>query len=234
MLLWRALLAISLPFIQIRPTIMNHIVLLGDSVFDNAAYVNGGPDVGAQMRATAPPGWRSTVLARDGSVTRDVAAQVGELPADATHLVVSAGGNDALIEAPVLTHPVSSVAMALERMAAVARRFENHYRAMLKSIIAAHKPTAVCTIYEPRFTEPLMQLHTCAALKFFNDTLLRIAIESGVPVLDLRLICADDACYANPIEPSVQGGQRIATAILHLVEQHDFSRPQTAVFGAPR
>ena len=213
---------------------MNHIVLLGDSVFDNAAYVNGGPDVGAHLGAMLPPGWQSSVVARDGSVTHDVAAQVNRLPADASHLVVSVGGNDALIEAPLLTHPVSNVAMALERLAAVAQRFENNYRAMLNSVRSARKPTAICTIYEPRFPEPMMRLHTCAALKFFNDTLLKIAIETELPVLDLRLVCAEDSCFANPIEPSVQGGQRIAAAILQLVTQHDFSTPHTAVFGAPR
>ena len=29
---------------------MKHIVLLGDSIFDNAAYVAGGPDVVKQLR----------------------------------------------------------------------------------------------------------------------------------------------------------------------------------------
>ena len=31
---------------------MKHIVLLGDSIFDNAAYVGGGPDVIEQLRST--------------------------------------------------------------------------------------------------------------------------------------------------------------------------------------
>ncbi|MGZ8470667.1 MAG: SGNH/GDSL hydrolase family protein, partial [Gemmatirosa sp.] len=34
---------------------MRHLVLLGDSIFDNAAYVRGGPDVVAQVRARLPP-----------------------------------------------------------------------------------------------------------------------------------------------------------------------------------
>jgi hypothetical protein len=29
---------------------MKHIVLLGDSIFDNGAYVNGGPDVVTQLK----------------------------------------------------------------------------------------------------------------------------------------------------------------------------------------
>jgi lysophospholipase L1-like esterase len=224
-------LAIRIVIIQINPLIMNHIVLLGDSVFDNAAYIDGGPDVGTQLRAALPSGWQSTVLARDGSVTRDVASQLDALPSAATHLVVCVGGNDALIEAPVLTHPVSTVAMAMERMSLVARRFEASYRAMLAAVLRESAPAAVCTIYEPRFPDPLMQLQTCAALRHFNDALLRIAFEFRVPVLDLRLVCTDDACYANPIEPSIIGGRRIAAAILNLVSQHDFSSARTTVFG---
>jgi hypothetical protein len=38
----------------------------------------------------------------DGHVTADVAAEVANLPGDATHLVVSAGGNDALFAKPMV------------------------------------------------------------------------------------------------------------------------------------
>src|SRR2546430_620065 len=81
---------------------MTHIVLLGDSVFDNAAYVAGGPDVLAQLRAIVPQGWQASLNARDGAGVRDVYAQLDHIPNDATHLVVSAGGNDALGEAAFL------------------------------------------------------------------------------------------------------------------------------------
>jgi hypothetical protein len=33
-------------------------------------------------------------------------------------------------------------------------------------------------------------------------------------VIDLRLICSEPADYANPIEPSGPGGQKIARAIV--------------------
>ena len=51
---------------------MNHIVLLGDSIFDNAAYVGGGPDVIEQLKSILPRDWQATLLAVDGSVTTDV------------------------------------------------------------------------------------------------------------------------------------------------------------------
>ena len=74
---------------------MTHVVLLGDSIFDNARYVPGGPAVVDQLRASLPGG-RATLLAVDGAVAADVPRQLAALPADATHLAVSAGGNDAL------------------------------------------------------------------------------------------------------------------------------------------
>ena len=75
---------------------MGHIVLLGDSIFDNAAYVPGEPDVVSQVSAKLPHGWRATLCAVDGAVTRSVEQQLQDIPIDATHLVVSVGGNDAL------------------------------------------------------------------------------------------------------------------------------------------
>ncbi|WP_167858623.1 hypothetical protein [Methylobacterium nonmethylotrophicum] len=32
-------------------------------------------------------------------------------------------------------------------------------------------------------------------------------------LLDLRVVCGADADFANPIEPSVQGGEKIAAAV---------------------
>jgi hypothetical protein len=34
---------------------MGHAVLLSDSLFDNAAYAAGAPDVGSQLQAQLPP-----------------------------------------------------------------------------------------------------------------------------------------------------------------------------------
>jgi len=39
---------------------MGHILLVGDSIFDNKAYVNG-PDVINQLRAKLPEGWKATL-----------------------------------------------------------------------------------------------------------------------------------------------------------------------------
>jgi hypothetical protein len=133
---------------------MTHLVLLGDSIFDNGAYVPGEPDVVRQLRPLLPPGWRATLLAVDGDVTSDVPAQLRRLPADASHLAVSVGGNDALRRIGVFEEAASTVAGALGRLAAVVETFERDYRAMLEAVAGRALPVALCTIYDPRFPDP--------------------------------------------------------------------------------
>jgi lysophospholipase L1-like esterase len=191
-----------------------HVVLLGDSVLDNAGYLRGGgPDVAAQLRVRLPPGWRATLLARGGSVAADVASQLGRLPPDATHLVVSAGGNDAGRREGVLAEPARSVADGLARIAAVREGFARDYRAMLGAAHRRGLPMACCSIYDPRFPEPGRRQVTVAALAAFNDVITREAFARGIPLLDLRLICDREEDFAGPTGPSVRGGAKIAAAI---------------------
>jgi hypothetical protein len=75
---------------------MYHAVLSGDSIVDHAAHVTGGPDVRSQLEAELTPDWRVTLLGVDGNRTLAVIAQNQRLPHDASYLVVSVGGNDAL------------------------------------------------------------------------------------------------------------------------------------------
>ena len=193
---------------------MPHIVLLGDSVFDNAAYVAGGPDVVRQLRAILPPGWRATLSARDGAVIADLAGQLQKLPAEPSHLVVSIGGNNALGEAALLDAGVASMAEALELMTRVRERFQSAYIRMLDQLLEKHLSIAVATIYEPRFAEPARRRLAATALAVLNDIVTRQAFARQIDLIDLRTICDEDADFANAIEPSVHGGAKIARAIL--------------------
>jgi hypothetical protein len=211
---------------------MNHVVLLGDSIFDNKAYVGNGPDVVEQLSDMLPSGWHASLLAVDGASTHDVKYQLERLPPDATHVVVSAGGNDALGHADMLQEWTWSAARVLDRLADIRDGFQKDYRAMLDGILARKLPTAVCTIYDARFDDPDMRRIANTALTVFNDVITREAFARGLPLIDLRLIFSDDADYANPIEPSVQGGAKIARAITTLLATHDFISPRTEIYVA--
>jgi hypothetical protein len=211
---------------------MPHVVLLGDSVFDNALYVAGNPDVRALLQACIPDDWRVTLLAVDGDRAQDIAEQLQHLPHDASHLMVSVGGNDALDNLDFLTAPAASVAAALEGLAGIAEDFERVYQQMLREVLQHHLPTALCTIYYPRFDDPILQRLAVTALTVFNDVIIRAAFAAGVPLLDLRFICAAEADYANPLEPSVAGGAKIAASMAKLILEHDFTQDRTAVFAS--
>ena len=195
---------------------MPHVVLLGDSIFDNAAYVGRGPDVVAQLAAALPAGWRATLLAVDGAVIDDVGRQLARIPGDATHLVVSAGGNDALAHTGLLDRPATSSAQVLGWLADAVEGFERRYRRLLDEIVRLGLPTTLCTIYEGNLGPPVQRLAR-TALAVFDDAILRLAAERGLPTIELRHVCTEPADYANPIEPSVRGGEKIARAIVRVV-----------------
>lgn len=207
-----------------------HIVLLGDSIFDNAAYVGGGPDVVRQLAERLPQGSRASLLAVDGAVVNGVARQLGRIPANATQLVVSAGGNDALEASGVLGEKVRTVAEAVGRLAAISEAFAQGYRAMLDEVLALRLPTALCTIYDANYPEPERRI-IVSALSVFNDVITRAAFARGLPLIDLRLICDKPGDYANPIEPSVQGGAKIASAITRLASLDAWRGPSVVIAG---
>jgi hypothetical protein len=209
---------------------MKHIALLGDSIFDNAAYVGGGPDVCTQLRQRLPQEWHATLLAVDGSTTQDVHAQINWLPSNTSHVIISTGGNDALGHMNFLMEGANSVVNVLYRLAEICEGFQRKYHKMLLDVLSRGFQTAVCTIYYPRFPDPVLQRTAVTALTVFNDCIIREAFAAGIPLLDLRLICSEDRDYANPIEPSVAGGAKIAEAVTKLVLEHDFNIRRTQIF----
>ena len=193
---------------------MGHIVLLGDSVFDNAAYTGSEPDVVTHLRSMLPSHWKATLCAVDGATTTGLPSQARCVPADATHLFVSIGGNDALGNIDLLSTPVRSTAEALTLFGQRVAAFERNYRRGLAPILALRKPVTLCTIYNGDLPDREQAALARVALMMFNDTILRIAFEHRLPTtIDLRLICCDREDYANPIEPTGRGGRKIARAI---------------------
>ena len=213
---------------------MKHIVLLGDSIFDNRTYVNGGKDTITNLREQRPEGWNATLLAIDGSVSDSVARQLPGVPQDATHIFVSVGGNDALGEMGILQMPTSSVPDVFNELSNAGSRFETRYKLMLDAVRALDKPTAVCTIYYPRYPDATMQKMAVAALASFNDVITRLAFLAGVPLIDLRYVCDEAADYANPIEPSVAGSAKIARTIIQVANEHAYQTNKTAVYIGSR
>lgn len=121
-----------------------HIVLLGDSIFDNQSYTAGQPDVVRHLRTLVPPEWEATLCAVDGATTGSVALQFDDIPDDASHLVLSVGGNDALSHFDLLDRRLGSSREALLLYDARVGAFEDGYREVVASLAARRLPLTVC------------------------------------------------------------------------------------------
>jgi hypothetical protein len=217
----RRFMAQSLILLTGTPTIksMPHVVLLGDSIFDNASYTGGGPDVISQVRGNLPPHWKATLLAVDGATTDGIPSQLARLPSDATHLVLSVGGNNALRRSDILDRPAGSTAEAFTLLADVTREFEAAYRKAVAMCVKHRLPLVICTIYNGNFPDIAFQRRATAAVAVFNDAIIRVGGEKRLTVIELRRICDKPEDYANPIEPSSIGGAKIAKAIVRTVTE---------------
>jgi lysophospholipase L1-like esterase len=213
---------------------MTHIVLLGDSIFDNAPYVDVGEDVIHYLKHKTPSGWKATLLAIDGSVTTDIHDQVQKLPEDSTHLFLSIGGNDALRNINYLSQEAQSVSEVITGFSRLVRDFRANYVNAIKELLKEQLPITVCTIYEPSFEQADQQTIAATALTFWNDVIIQTAVADKLPIIELRQIFTSTSDYANPIEPSATGADKLSDYILEIVQNHNFTQPQTIMYGSSK
>lgn len=229
---------------------MSHPLLLGDSVFDNGAYVEAGkPDVARQVSARLPANSTATLLAVDGHVTSDVFTQIGRLPRSATHLFLSVGGNDALQYLSALERfeeELTRFSEAIEKLRQIQDTFRRSYLPVVQELLGTGLPTILCTIYNGNFQKASpgaafqrasfqqgmsLQALVDTILPIINDVILDAAIEYGLPLIDLGRALSEPALdYANPIEPSAHGGAKIAEAITEVLSNHEFATPRSEIY----
>ena len=208
-----------------------HVVLLGDSVFDNTRYVEktlhspGGPDVLDHIGSLLPEGWSATSCAYDGGTTHSLAYHLKDIPDGANHLVVSVGGNDALGASRLLdvniTQPpkkskpqkIMFFQIAMRLLQKEVARFAENYQKALDEVLDYGLPVTVCTIYNPDYGDGVSDV-VAMALSAYNDVILRYALAHGLDVFELRDVVNVPSDFTASIEPSVTGGWKIAAAIM--------------------
>ena len=206
-----------------------HIVLIGDSIFDNGGYVDEGDSVIEQLSRKFAENTKATLLAVDGDVTDDVYAQLEKLPSDTTHAFVSCGGNDALRIASVLNQSVESVGHAMDVFTEIKDQFEERYSRMIWAVCNKVENVTICTVHDsvPEYTERAL-----TALSIFNEVILKEAFRVNAPVIDLRLACNETQDYSSvsPIEPSKHGAKKITDLIVKVAEDHNFNLNNSSVY----
>jgi hypothetical protein len=191
---------------------VEHIVLLGDSIFDNKSYVESESDVIGHLSKILPIGSKATLLAVDGSTTSEIAAQVAQVPKDVTLIAVSVGGNDLLHRRYELNETERTGIELLGFLSSVGEEFYKQYEAAIKIVAELRIPTCLCTIYNGNLDPPESTMAK-AVVAIYNDKIYRVANRYRMAVIELRSVCTSAEDYANPIEPSGTGGKKIASAI---------------------
>jgi hypothetical protein len=191
------------------------VLLLGDSIIDNGAYVRTGePEIARQLETLLP---HHTVVKRavDGATSADVlASQIAEVER-AEHIILSAGGNDALEHIDLLEAGTETTTKdVLVRLWSIREGFRRSYAALLDRIAPIRRPVLLLTVYNPCFHghgfDRAYQQAAESAVSVINDVIQQEGRRRSFDILELRTLFDDRADYANPIEPSAIGGAKLA------------------------
>jgi len=203
-----------------------HITLLGDSILDNKAYTGSGPCVTEHLEfKLSARNWQVTNCAVDGDVVQDVIdTQIQAIPYTSSVIVVSAGGNDGLQLLSELEQEGVTLCNLFRKLKILQAQFRDRYATMLQKIERAGLPIIVCTVYHPCFerNEILTQFVSSIGVIFLNRVIRSEARRINVPIVDLAWIFNNRRDYANAIEPSSWGGDKISNNIVKVLNEHDF------------
>ena len=201
------------------------LILIGDSIFDNAVYVEPNQRCVTDHCRALLPDWNVRLWAVDGAIAADIPLQVesDETPPNAV-AVMSVGGNDALAYRELILGDMPPVVPTdlFAHLHPIIEDFRSAYTRALDAVQSRNIPLTTCTIYNGNFPEP-QQAAASTGIALFNDVISRESRRRNLPVLELRDICSDPVHYANPIEPSESGGLAIAEAITDAYESTEKS-----------
>lgn len=196
----------------------HHVSLLGDSIIDNKVYVGEG-ELSVTEHLQHKSSSYFTMIAVDGDTTKDVLDnQLDNLKESVSHIVLSIGGNDLLQNLHLLQDETSGMKFALEKCSELISQIQENYIKILEHLSQYDAKVLLCTVYEGDLESDLLLAKYDKAgqvmLKMHNDTVYYLASKFEVDVLELRNIFTYKEDYANPIEPSHIGGEKLARAII--------------------
>ena len=198
------------------------IYLLGDSVFDNAPYVKPGGSLIEIMKNQFD--LEAELLAVDGNKIEHLPEQMRQIDKtnlEHSHFFFSAGGNDILPVKNEFSHQVGSLGDGLSHIYDFQKDFAKkceEYLQCVNFLLEKGAKVGVFTIYEGSFNEVTVKRAVSAGVSIFNDVLYRTFYKlnnshKNFRMYELRELCHEKEDFANPIEPSAKGAEKIARFI---------------------
>lgn len=206
------------------PDIIRHAVLLGDALEN----IDLGPDHPERALVPRPRNpWKLTVVPPE-QVLRP--GPISAIPGDASHIAISLDGGWAIDTSGLLRGRANSIEAALDTLATAADEFESIFSALVTAALETALPTAVCTLVPARFAEPARQRVAATALAIFNERIERRAFAARLPIVDLRLVCDENADYASETLLSRAGVRKVANVVRTAFYEASRSGGRTRVF----
>jgi hypothetical protein len=186
------------------------IILLGDSIFHNDAYVSDGKSVNKTLLEIT--NGKTISLAADHSKIVDIYHQVLKIPdnlnSSSTTIFLSAGGND------ILTHYVDDNNDTTNR--SILGTMFAAYKNLIKSI-KNKIPDANIVLLDIYYPENLTYKQYHPIIKEWNEMIYNYASESKnniTRVLKISGILTKSDDFTLGIEPSSIGSQKLVEAIM--------------------
>ena len=201
-------------------TLSKELVLLGDSIIDNKTYVLEG-ELSVLEHIKSKTETPVMQLALDGATTDDVInSQIQAIPFGTSHIVLSIGGNDLLNEIAFLMEDFKYTPnQVLERCQSLIAPITQKYESIVSQLQTTSRANLLlCTVYEGDLEGSVMYddiaISSRAMLSLFNDSVYKTHNMFKTGILELRHIFTNKEDYANPIEPSHQGGEKLADKLV--------------------
>lgn len=211
-----------------KATSIPHIVLLGDSLGNMPTISDRGPGMlEKQLLPDIEEPWRLTIIRADDVISH---SPLAEFPAGASHVVISVEGNRAIQSSQLLEGRPDSYESALARLSFAADQFEGVMDALIKAALRTGLPTVVCTMYQPRYANPVRQRAASAALAIFNDRIIRLAVDARLPIVDYRSVCTGPADYGDEGLLSRVGLAKVAAVIWRALHESANRGTGTEIF----
>ena len=183
---------------------VTHIVLLGDSIFQNNNYVPKSKSVEYLLKEklSIP----SLVLAQDNAIIYDIPKQYNSMPlnlnAKTTNLYISIGGNDLL---NLYEHNNTNNSKLFNMV------WEIYKKTILMLIDSTQCNIILTDIYfitDPNYNKYIPMI------KKWNSNLYQFADQHKLNVFKISKILTQPKDFTNSIEPSVIGGNKMVNSFI--------------------
>ena len=197
------------------------ILLVGDSVFDNAPYVEAGLDSVSILRKELSPIATVDSVAIDGSTTFEVLYQLdkGELSSKPKYDIIflSIGGNDLLCNQEIYLDPTKTLADRRDFIMELRKRF-----LLIRQRLLLMSENVFWTgVYKPYFDpEEYSEEHIERVNRAIHDINTKLkAGYSDEYMLSLTSILNQQEDFVFTIEPSAQGSEKLAKELKRIVHE---------------